>query len=98
MALHDQGIMAWDHEVIGIGETGRGTNDGGAHVGGRGLNGFAAVAQLLERRGWQVERSRSEARLVFYEKEACAHLAANLRRDREIKEAEDFGIDTCRST
>jgi hypothetical protein len=48
---------------IGLGENGRGTNDGGAHVGGRGLNGYAALADLLERRGWQIERSRSEARL-----------------------------------
>ncbi len=48
---------------VGIGETGRGTNDGGAHVGGKGLNGYAALADLLERRGWQIERSRSEGRL-----------------------------------
>lgn len=48
---------------IGIGETGRDTNDGGSHVGGKGLNGYAALADLLERRGWQVERSRSEGRL-----------------------------------
>lgn len=48
---------------IGAGETGRGTNDGGAHAGGKGLNGYAALAQLLERRGWEVVRSRSEAGL-----------------------------------
>jgi hypothetical protein len=48
---------------IGAGETGRGTNDGGAHAGAKGLNGYAALAQLLERRGWEVVRSRSEAGL-----------------------------------
>lgn len=48
---------------IGIGETGRGTNDGGAHVGGKGLNGFAAWADMLERQGYVVERSRDESSL-----------------------------------
>ncbi|WP_240530183.1 DUF4350 domain-containing protein [Novosphingobium sp. PC22D] len=37
------------------------TNDGGAHAGGRGLNGYAALADLAERRGFPVRRSRSEA-------------------------------------
>lgn len=36
-------------------------NDGGSHVGGRGLNGYAGIAELLERQGWQVRRSRSRA-------------------------------------
>ncbi|MDE8651083.1 DUF4350 domain-containing protein [Novosphingobium album (ex Liu et al. 2023)] len=36
------------------------TNDGGEHVEGRGLNGYAALASLLERRGHMVRRSRNE--------------------------------------
>ncbi|MBH0111639.1 DUF4350 domain-containing protein [Novosphingobium sp. YJ-S2-02] len=43
--------------------TGRGfddTNDGQAHVDGRGLNGFAAMAAYLEARGHPIERARSE--------------------------------------
>lgn len=48
--------MLW---FIGAGETGRGENDGSAHVGGRGLNGYAALAQLLEEDGLNVTRSRN---------------------------------------
>lgn len=36
------------------------TNDGGGHAGGRGLNGYAAMADYLERRGMTVRRSTSE--------------------------------------
>ena len=39
------------------------TNDGGGHAGGKGLNGYAALADLLEKRGYAVNRARSEARL-----------------------------------
>jgi hypothetical protein len=39
------------------------TNDGGSHAGGKGLNGYAALANLLEKRGYTVSRARSEARL-----------------------------------
>ncbi|WP_156841886.1 DUF4350 domain-containing protein [Novosphingobium aquimarinum] len=35
-------------------------NDGGGHAGSRGINGFAAFADLAERRGYTVRRSRSE--------------------------------------
>ncbi len=49
---------------IGAGETGGSANDGGAHAGGTGLNGYAALAQLLEKRGWEVVRSRSEGDLT----------------------------------
>ncbi len=48
---------------IGMGETGRTANDGGAHVGSRGLTGYAALAQLLERGGYDVIRSRDETAL-----------------------------------
>jgi hypothetical protein len=49
--------------MIGAGVDGREPNDGGAHVGGKGLNGYAAIADLLERHGFAVTRSRSEAAL-----------------------------------
>lgn len=49
--------MLW---MIGAGMTGGSANDGGAHAGGKGLNGYAALAGLLERRGLEVRRLRSE--------------------------------------
>ncbi len=49
--------------MIGSGMSSGSTNDGGAHVGGKGLNGYAALADLLERRGHLITRARSEARL-----------------------------------
>lgn len=46
--------------MIGTG-TGMGSaNDGGEHAEGRGLNGFAGITALLERRGYAVRRSRTE--------------------------------------
>lgn len=48
--------MLW---FIGAGETGRGENDGGAHAGARGLNGYAALARLLEDDGLTVTLSRN---------------------------------------
>ncbi len=47
--------------MIGAGMGGREPNDGGAHVGGKGLNGYAAIADLLAKQGYMVNRSRSEA-------------------------------------
>ena len=49
--------------MIGSGMDSGSTNDGGGHAGGKGLNGYAALAELLERRGHTVSRARSEARL-----------------------------------
>lgn len=49
--------------MIGSGMDSGSTNDGGGHVGGKGLNGYAALADLLERRGFSVSRTRSAARL-----------------------------------
>lgn len=48
---------------IGIGETGQGTNDGGGHAGGKGLNGYAALAHLLEKEGYAVSLTRNEGAL-----------------------------------
>ena len=48
---------------LGNGGFDRQPNDGGGHVGGKGLNGFAGIAQLLEAEGWQVRRSRSASAL-----------------------------------
>lgn len=52
-------LMLW---AIGAGETGRGENDGGAHAAARGLNGYAALAQLLEDDGLEVTLARNTGR------------------------------------
>ena len=49
--------------MIGAGMGSREPNDGGAHVGGKGLNGYAAIADLLDRHGYTVTRGRSEGAL-----------------------------------
>ncbi|MDG2003994.1 MAG: DUF4350 domain-containing protein [Novosphingobium sp.] len=46
--------------MIGAGMTSGSTNDGGGHAGGKGLNGYAAAAAYLERRGYTVRLSRSK--------------------------------------
>lgn len=46
--------------LIGAGMTGGSTNDGGGHAGGKGLNGYAALAGLLEKRGHPVRRTRND--------------------------------------
>ncbi len=48
---------------IGTGQTGGG-NDGGGHAAGRGLNGYAALAELLEDDGYDVSLSRSPGALT----------------------------------
>ncbi len=48
---------------IGTGNTGRDINDGGGHVSGSGLNGYAAMADYLEAEGHEVTRSRSKGAL-----------------------------------
>jgi hypothetical protein len=50
--------------MIGTGVDGNTGNDGGAHVGGRGLNGFAGFAKYLEARGFTVRRSQSKSALA----------------------------------
>ena len=47
--------------MIGTGAGMGSTNDGGNHAGSKGLNGFAAFAGYLEKRGYAVRNSRSEA-------------------------------------
>ena len=49
--------------MIGSGTDSGSTNDGGGHIGGKGLNGYAALADLLEKRGYTISRARSAARL-----------------------------------
>jgi hypothetical protein len=47
--------------MIGSGMTGGSANDGGGHVGGKGLNGYAALADYLEKREFPLRRSRNKA-------------------------------------
>ncbi len=49
--------------MIGAGMGSRTPNDGSAHVGGKGLNGYAAIAELLEKKGYSVARTRNEGAL-----------------------------------
>ena len=49
--------------MIGSGMTGGSTNDGGDHAGGKGLNGYAALASLLEKHGYGVAKTRTRAAL-----------------------------------
>lgn len=49
--------------AIGAGWDGSRDRNGGAHAAANGLNGFAGLARLLEKRGHEVSLSRSEARL-----------------------------------
>lgn len=48
---------------IGIGDTGRGDDDGRAHAASNGLNGYAGLAKLLELEGSDVSLSRNRAGL-----------------------------------
>jgi hypothetical protein len=52
--------LAW---MIGAGLSGGSVNDGGGHGGGKGLNGFAGFARLIEAQGRTVYRARSESGL-----------------------------------
>lgn len=49
--------------MIGAGLTSGSANDGGSHAAGKGLNGYAAVARLLDARGFEVRQSRNEGTL-----------------------------------
>ncbi|PLK27300.1 hypothetical protein [Novosphingobium sp. TH158] len=46
--------------MIGAGMTQGPANNGGAHVGGKGLTGYAGLSQLLEKQGYAVSRVRNE--------------------------------------
>ncbi len=50
---------------IGTGQTGN-SNDGGGHAAAKGLNGYAAIAALLENDGYDVSLSRSPGALDDY--------------------------------
>ena len=63
LVLFGAGVFVALLWMIGAGMGSREPNDGGAHVGGKGLNGYAAIADLLEKHGHAVTRSRSEAAL-----------------------------------
>ena len=54
-------MLLW---TIGAGMASGSVNDGGGHAGGKGLNGYAALADYLDRRGFAVRRSRSAAALA----------------------------------
>lgn len=49
--------------LIGAGETSRGPNDGGSHAAAKGLNGYAALVDLLEGSGHEVSISRNQGAL-----------------------------------
>lgn len=49
--------------MMGAGMMSGSTNNGGSHVGGKGLNGYAALAGFLEKRGFEVHRFRIETSL-----------------------------------
>jgi hypothetical protein len=68
--------------MVGQGLAGEGTNDGGAHADGRGLNGYAALADLLERQGHAVRRSRG--------KEAFAQEGLLVLTPRHTAKSEDI--------
>ncbi len=53
-ALAFVGLLYW------LGNSGGPANNGGGHAGGRGLNGFAALAAMLEADGFEVRRARGK--------------------------------------
>ncbi len=57
------GALAFVAVLYWLGTGGGATNNGGGHVGGRGLNGYAALAAMLEADGVTVRRARSKEAL-----------------------------------
>jgi len=53
-------VLLW---TIGAGMVHGPLNDGGAHGAGKGLSGYAALADLLERQGWNVRRAQDDRAL-----------------------------------
>ncbi|MGN3974152.1 DUF4350 domain-containing protein [Tsuneonella sp. SYSU-LHT278] len=49
--------------LIGRGDTGPGVDNGEAHAAAHGLTGYAGLADMLDRQGYVVSRSRSQGRL-----------------------------------
>lgn len=54
------GALAFVAVLYWLGTGGGATNNGGGHAGGRGLNGYAALAAMLEADGVSVHRGRSK--------------------------------------
>jgi hypothetical protein len=57
------GALAFAAVLYWLGTGSGPTNNGGGHAGGRGLNGYAALAAMLEADGVTVHRARSKAAL-----------------------------------
>lgn len=57
------GLLAFVALLYGLGTPGGPVNDGGGHAGGRGLNGYAALAAMLEADGRPVQQVRSKQAL-----------------------------------
>lgn len=57
------GALAFAAVLYWLGTGGGATNNGGGHAAGRGLNGYAALAAMLEADGTQVSRARAKAAL-----------------------------------
>ena len=53
-------LLLW---LIGAGLAHGPLNDGGAHGAGKGLTGYAALALLLDRQGWEVHQARNQGDL-----------------------------------
>ena len=65
---------------IGKGDTGPGPENGAAHAAGHGLAGYAALAAMLEKQGYDVSLSRSPAR---FEEEALLVLTPPIWADAD---------------
>ena len=50
--------------MIGAGMVHGSFNNGGAHGASKGLTGYAALATLLEKQGWEVQTARAEGELA----------------------------------
>jgi hypothetical protein len=66
--------------ALGAGWTGQDDQNGGAHAASNSLTGYSALVRLLERRGFDVQLSRSEGRL---DEEALLVLTPGLFADAE---------------
>ncbi|WP_408589634.1 DUF4350 domain-containing protein [Novosphingobium sp.] len=58
------GLLAFVALLYALGNQGGPLNNGGGHAGGRGLNGYAALAAMLEADGMEVQRIRSKQALA----------------------------------
>lgn len=71
--------------MIGNGLADGEANNGGAHAEGRGLNGYAALVNLIERRGMTVRRSRGKA--AFNQPGLLVLTPTSDAKPRDIEEA-----------